>query len=345
MRCSCGARCERPALPPGGETGPNGATGPGPGGPRRDGPGESLGERGSTGREGGKTDLGDVSMGVESAAPPIRGRARVLANAVEGSGRKLLLEMPDWPGSRPGQFLMIGAGADSAAMRRDPLLPRPMAVYRNLSALEAPPEGEASPARIELLYRVVGRGTTLLAETEPGQTLGVVGPLGRGFPIEGGAAPALLVGGGTGIASLFELAGALLAVGRPVCVALGARTERDLIGRGDFESLSGLSLTCTTEDGSFGRRGRVTEALAEWIERFGSEAAVFACGPTPMMRACAELAEIHSMRCWVSLENPMACGFGVCLGCAAPRQDGGFSLVCRDGPVFEAREIDWEGLP
>ena len=276
---------------------------------------------------------------------PIRVHARVIANRVEGHGHKLVLEVPGWPGARPGQFLMLGAGAEAGAPRHDPLLPRPMAVYRDLG-LDGRADAEAP--RIEVLYRVVGRGTTLLSETRPGQTISVVGPLGRGFPIEAGSAPALLVGGGTGIASLHGLAGALAAAGRPVTVLLGARSEPDLMGRADFEAL-GIELCCTTEDGSRGRKGLVTEPLVEkidaWTAAGRSGAEVFACGPTPMMRAAAGLAEARGIRCWVSLENPMACGFGVCLGCAAPRREGGFSLVCRQGPVFDSTEIDWEGLP
>ncbi len=286
-----------------------------------------------------------ATRGLGSEAPPIRVHARVVANTAEGSGWKLLLEVPGWPGARPGQFVMLGPGAESAVVRRDPLLPRPMAVYRDLSGREGVVPDEAASARVEVLYRVVGRGTALLAEARVGESLSIVGPLGRGFPIEAGDAPALLIGGGTGIASLYELAAGLLRVGRPVQVALGARCEADLIGRRDFEALEGVELVCTTEDGSFGRRGRVTEALSESLTRFGGRAAVFACGPTPMMWAAAELAQSHGADCWVSLENPMACGFGVCLGCAAPRREGGFSLVCRAGPVFAAAEIDWEGLP
>ncbi len=89
----------------------------------------------------------------------------------------------------------------------------------------------------------------------------------------------------------------------------------------------------------------MTEPLTERLAACGGAATVFAVGPTPMMKACADLAAQNAVDCWVSLENPMACGFGVCLGCAAPRKEGGFSLVCRAGPVFDATEIDWEGLP
>jgi dihydroorotate dehydrogenase electron transfer subunit len=270
--------------------------------------------------------------------PPIRSHGRVLANRPDGNGYSLRIDVPAWPGSRPGQFLMIGAGAEASVPRRDPLLPRPMAVYRDRSL------GAEAVCEIEVLYRVVGRGTALLREARVGQSVSIVGPLGRGFPIEPGPAPALLVGGGTGIASLYELARSLSEAGRAVSVLLGARGADDLIGREEFEAL-GAELVCTTEDGSYGTRGLVTLPLAERLADSGEDASVYACGPTPMMRAAADLAAKHGVRCYVSLENPMACGFGVCLGCAAPRREGGFSLVCRQGPVFDASEIAWEGLP
>jgi dihydroorotate dehydrogenase electron transfer subunit len=285
-----------------------------------------------------------MSTASESLHAPIRGRAKVLSNKLDGSGRKLLLAVPGWPGAIPGQFLMIGAGAEVGVPRWDPLLPRPMAVFRDWSRSGSDEGGALDVAQVELLYRVVGRGTSLLAEMLPGQSVGVVGPLGRGFPVEAEGGLAILVGGGTGIASLYGLARALTLAGRPVLVILGAESKPDLIARGDFEALD-VELLCTTEDGTHGSRGRVTEPLAQRLTAADGTATVFAVGPTPMMKACARLASDHAVDCFVSLENPMACGFGVCLGCAAPRAEGGFSLVCRAGPVFEAGEIDWEGLP
>ena len=276
---------------------------------------------------------------VPSAHPPIRGHGLVVSNVVDGNGHKLRLRVHDWPGALPGQFVMLGAGAEASVPRRDPLLPRPMAVYR---------EHRVDGAfEIELLYRVVGRGTTLLSEAEEGDYVSIVGPLGEGFPVEAVGGPALLAGGGTGIASLYELARTLARAGRDVVVMLGARSAPDLIGRGDFAALAseGVELICATEDGSAGQRGFVTLPLGERLAKAGASATVFAVGPTPMMRACADLAADHGAGCLVSLENPMACGFGVCLGCAAPRAEGGFSLVCKAGPVFDAREIAWEGLP
>ena len=210
---------------------------------------------------------------------------------------------------------------DPSGAQLDPLLPRPMAVYR------------ARGERLEFCFRVVGRGTRLLSELAPGSALGVVGPLGNGFPAPDGRP--ILVGGGTGNASLYELAAAL---GPELRVLLGGRTREDILGLADFEALPG-AIEVATEDGSLGRRGLVTALLEP---KPGDH--VFACGPTPMMRRAGEIARAAGVRCSVSLESSMACGFGVCLGCAVPIRNG-FRYVCSDGPVFEAEELDWAGVP
>jgi dihydroorotate dehydrogenase electron transfer subunit len=285
--------------------------------------------------------MSDAATSVESKAAPIRGYARVVSNEEDGPGRKLRLAIADWPGSIPGQFVMVGAGAEAGVPRQDPLLLRPMAIYRELGS--PGPKTSSAEAQIELLYRVFGRGTQLLSEARAGESIKIVGPLGRGFLLDL-AGKAILVGGGTGIASLYELARTLVSRGREVVVILGGRSARDLMGRSEFEALD-LRLICTTEDGSEGVHGRVTTPLVDGLISGEPGATVYAVGPTPMMKACATLARTNSVDCYVSLENPMACGFGVCLGCAAPRAEGGFFLVCRHGPVFEANEIDWEGLP
>lgn len=258
------------------------------------------------------------------------------AAAASSPNRRLVLAVPGWPGAAPGQFAMLSPGATGAASRFDPLLPRPMAVYR-----AAPEPGGAA---VEILYRVSGRGTRLLADARPGDRVRLVGPLGVGFPLPAAGQRALLVGGGTGIASLHELAAAARARG-PVVVLLGARTAGDLMGREDFAAL-GVEVRLATEDGSAGRRGLVTGLLEEALAEPGAgRDLVYACGPTPMMRRAAEIAAAHGRRCVVSLENRMACGFGVCLGCAVPRAGGGFALVCRDGPVLDADAVAWEGVP
>jgi dihydroorotate dehydrogenase electron transfer subunit len=209
-----------------------------------------------------------------------------------------------------------------------------MAVYRVFA--------EAGGAEVEFLYKVVGRGTTLLSLAEPGERVGVVGPLGQGFSLPPSGGKAIMVAGGTGVASVYELA-VRACKQAEVTLLMGARSKADLGNLSDFEALP-LNLEIATEDGSRGHRGLVTELMgAAGLDR-EEKLTIYACGPTPMMRAVAKLAADRGQRCFVSLENPMACGFGVCLGCAAPRSDGGFSLVCRDGPVFDACEIDWENL-
>lgn len=263
--------------------------------------------------------------------------AEVLRNESEGgANRRLVLACDGFERFSPGQFAMLSAGARTSAPRTDPLLPRPMAVYR------------ARPGEVEILYKIHGRGTALLAEALPGQRIRIVGPLGTPFPLpptDGGPVRSLLVGGGTGVASLLELAVRLRERG-PVAVLLGARTVDDLMGVEDFEALD-VEVAVATEDGSRGTRGLVTvlleDALATGAPAGGTR--VYSCGPTPMMRACAERAEAVGVRCWVSLENTMACGYGVCLGCAVPVREGGFGLVCRRGPAFASDEVAWEGLP
>jgi dihydroorotate dehydrogenase electron transfer subunit len=229
---------------------------------------------------------------------------------------------------------MLSAGARAEVRRTDPLLPRPMAVYRERSAQGA--------GVIEILYKRTGRGTGLLSEAQPGQKVGLVGPLGRCFDLPEAGERAVLVAGGTGIASVYELARRARARGA-VAVLLGARSHTDLMGVADFEALE-VDLRIATEDGSAGTRGLVTQLLEAALREPGTDR-VYACGPTPMMRRCAEIAAAARRPCSVSLENNMACGFGVCLGCAAPLRDGGYALVCRDGPMFDARAMDWERLP
>lgn len=264
-------------------------------------------------------------------AVAIRRDAAVLENEAEGGpNRRLRLEVgADWPTALPGQFVMLSPGALPAAPRLDPLLPRPMAIFRR--------EGAA----LDVLYKVTGRGTALLAAARPGERVRMVGPLGRAFPEPAPGARVALVGGGTGIASLFDLA-ARARMGGPVLALLGARRADDLMALGAFRAL-GVELQLATEDGSAGRKGLVTDLLDEALT--DGVDAVYACGPTPMMQRAAALAADAGRPCFLSLENRMACGFGVCLGCAVPRREAGYALVCRDGPVFEAGALRVDGLP
>jgi len=277
-----------------------------------------------------------------AGAAPIRAEAEVVRNVNEGpSSWRLVLRVPDWPGFRPGQFAMLSAGAQQAARRTDPLLPRPMAVYRA--------EAGVGGSDVEILYKCVGRGTALLAEALPGQRVAIVGPLGNAFPPPRSGERVIIVAGGTGIASVYELAARLAGL-HPVEVLFGARTRSDLMALEDFEALE-ISLRVATEDGSAGVRGVVTDLLEAALDDPklgdlpGPGQRVYVCGPTAMMRRCAEIASRREVPCIAALESTMACGFGVCLGCATPLRKGGYSLVCRDGPAFDAASIDWERLP
>lgn len=272
-----------------------------------------------------------------TASAAVRAEAVITGNDAQGGpNRRLTIRVPGWPGSRPGQFLMISPGAVTDVRRDDPLLPRPMAVFRE----SVGPDGTAS--EVEILYKVEGRGTALLAAASPGERVRVLGPLGQPFQPPTGGEHIVVVGGGTGVASLYGLVASAPAAVRQT-VILGARSADDLMARADFEAVD-VELLFTTEDGSLGETGLVTGPLARLLAE-GDVSTVFCCGPTPMMRACAELAAEDDIACVVSLENNMACGYGVCLGCAAPRCEGDYALVCRDGPVFDSREIAWEGLP
>jgi dihydroorotate dehydrogenase electron transfer subunit len=142
---------------------------------------------------------------------------------------------------------------------------------------------------------------------------------------------------------VYELAMRLAEAAQPATVLLGARSAEDLMAGDDFGALGG-ALHIATEDGSRGERGLVT-GLLEGELAGAARPRVYACGPTAMMRRVAEIAGAAGAPCAVSLENPMACGFGVCLGCATPLSEGGFALVCRDGPVFDAAAIEWAGQP
>lgn len=274
---------------------------------------------------------------------PVRVSARVRENESDGGANyRIVLEASGWPDWNAGQFVMLSPGPETAVIRHDPLLPRPMAIFASTPVGGSEPDAQ----KVEVLYKVEGRGTQLLASARVGDRVRMVGPLGHGFEIPAPRTHAILVGGGTGTASLFGLASQALEAG-PVTVILGARRADLLMAVASFQKL-GVDLRIATEDGSEGSQGLVTDLLEPILEAAtaaGVATRVYACGPTAMMRACAKLAEDADIRCDVALENRMACGFGVCLGCAVPMAQGGYSLVCNRGPVYDSRELDWPGIP
>jgi len=234
----------------------------------------------------------------------------------------------DYSIAKPGQFLMVKI-ADA------PLLRRPFSIHR-LLALKGKQQG------LELLYKVVGTGTKKLSSYNAGDSLDLLGPLGNGFDIPENMKGVFIVGGGVGIAPLFFLASFLKDKGRDLSafrVFIGCRSDDDLLCRGDFLEL-GMSVQFTTDDGSSGEKGLITEPLERAILQQKPDM-VYACGPTPMLRETARIAEKHAIACQISIETMMACGMGACLGCVvhSKAHPDTYFHVCKDGPVFDAKDI------
>jgi len=261
------------------------------------------------------------------ATAPRDERSRVLAQAAIAPGHfRLRLQAPYIARSAaPGQFVQVRA-SDGL----DPFLRRPLSV-----ALAAPDEGW-----IELVYKVVGFGTEALSRRAPGEEISTLGPLGHPFRL-GERGTVFLVGGGVGMPPL-RFAAHRLPADR-VRVVQGAQTKSLLLFDDEFERL-GVGRHSATEDGSAGVRGLVTDALAPALDSARGEAEILTCGPLPMMAAVAQAARARGLPCQVSLEERMACGFGVCMGCAVrragrPEDSPRYALVCTEGPVFEAEEV------
>jgi dihydroorotate dehydrogenase electron transfer subunit len=228
----------------------------------------------------------------------------------------------------------------SAAWGQAPLLPRPMSL---LTAGDRP----------SILIKVVGEGTRSLAHASSGEPFDLLAPLGVPFgPCPEGRRP-VLVAGGVGVAPLLYLARELAPRGaahrpdgagpgaRPLAL-YGGRTAADLPL--DAELAAAAELRVATEDGSRGTAGRVTVLLEQALDELaaaGQLAKVYTCGPDAMMAAVAALASARGVPCEVSLETPMACGYGVCLGCPVPRASGGFLYACTEGPCVDAATVDW----
>lgn len=225
----------------------------------------------------------------------------------------------------PGQFGMLRSGTWGKA----PLLPRPMSLLTG---------GE----RPSILIKVVGEGTTSMAHASGGEPFELLAPLGKPWaPCPAECTP-VLVAGGVGVAPLVFLARTLHASGTTPIVLYGARTAADLPLAEELATVSDLRIA--TEDGARGTRGRVTvlveQALSELAHR-GRAAKIYTCGPDRMMAAVVKLALGRGALADASLETPMACGYGVCLGCPVPRTSGGYLYACTEGPCIDASTIAW----
>ncbi|MDQ1737332.1 MAG: dihydroorotate dehydrogenase electron transfer subunit [Pseudonocardiales bacterium] len=233
---------------------------------------------------------------------------------------------------QPGQFAAVAVGGPETSM----LLRRSFALY-------GVKPGREFAGTIQFVVAANGRGTEWLVQQKIGARLDLVGPLGVPFPLPRPGVPAVLVGGGYGSAPLIPLAEKLIAQDSEVEVIVGAATAGRLFGELQIKRLVG-TVTVTTDDGSAGQRGWVTDPLPSAIERLGAEI-VYACGPMGMLRAVGEVAQAHAIPAQVAVEESMACGIGVCMTCVLPVRgsDGVSRFVrsCVEGPIFDAGRIRW----
>ena len=227
----------------------------------------------------------------------------------------------------PGQFGMLSCGDGF-----DPLLRRAF----SLASVRRDRDGSV----VEILIKEVGRGTGTLRRVAEGADLRLIAPLGNGFTLgAAGAPPVALVAGGIGLPPVLFAAEAMAAVGAPFDLFVGALCVAELLLVERCRAAAGDRLVLATDDGSAGERGTVVAALERRLDAGSRYARVLACGPDPMLRATARLARRRGLEAELSLEEPMACGVGVCLGCVVELADGHYVPSCREGPVFRASDL------
>lgn len=227
----------------------------------------------------------------------------------------------------PGQFVNL-----RLSKLFDPLLPRPMSIYRC----------NREEGWIEFLLKVVGKGTRTFAEGRKGDRFGLLGPLGNGFDVNS-TETAILIGGGIGIAPLIFLAEELQKSGIDAHFIQGFKTQDELCCLEEISGTAG-SFQIATDDGTYGFHGDVAECLKALLEDRSDlqGATAFVCGPNSMMHAISQVCLDAGISAQLSAEAHMACGFGVCVGCPLPRSDEkGYYLTCVDGPVFRLGEVSF----
>jgi dihydroorotate dehydrogenase electron transfer subunit len=260
-------------------------------------------------------------------------KAEVLSNKKVGPYQHMVFAVGDLAvHSKPGNFVAISVGREQSSL----ILRRAFAVYR--SSDKSPMGGS-----IELVVAPHGQGSRWLGAQQVGDLVDMVGPLGTAFGIPTTTANTMLIGGGYGSAPLFALAEVLRNHGCRVDMVLGARTENRI-----FAPLEGKrsvsSLTLTTDDGSTGIHGQISETIPRLIREFSTEA-IYSCGPMGMLSAIAKIAEDFDLAHQCAVEEAMACGIGVCMTCVVPvKHEGGIMMVrtCIDGPVMDGAKIIWD---
>ncbi|MBQ4480540.1 MAG: dihydroorotate dehydrogenase electron transfer subunit [Victivallales bacterium] len=258
----------------------------------------------------------------------------ILSNeCLHGAYHRLTIDLGELAqAARPGQFVQV-----QIPQLEGHILRRPFSIC------------DVDGTVMTLVYKTVGVGTAALADVRPGTALDILGPLGHGFAELPDDRPCVLLGGGYGCAAMLFCAHWAVAHGKPApLVLLGARSQADILLEEDFRHL-GCQVGISTDDGSYGMPGRITVLLQSALKR-QPNAWMAACGPKPMLKAVANLAEqFPDSACQVSLDEIMCCGVGACFGCVIKckaldtPQGWCYKRSCADGPVFNGSEIDWDG--
>jgi dihydroorotate dehydrogenase electron transfer subunit len=291
-------------------------------------------------------------MAVATLPSWLQVRGRVVRQRPSSAGHFWLeIDLPvEFHRPEPGQFVQLMLEVPSPVF-----LPRPMSVAGVVTG--------ARGRRLAFLYQPIGAGTQALAALAPGAHVEVLGPLGRGFPLERPGMP-LLVAGGRGVAPLLFAAERLADRGRSFTFLFGARDRAHLVELAETRrrlARAGGRLHTATDDGSAGLHGNVIQLLERIEPTVPRPLVIHACGPHAMLAAVARWAMAREALAFVAMESVMACGTGVCRGCPLPRSEAGrrryrrehgnvpsllgnrdFAMTCTEGPVFEARELDWE---
>lgn len=255
--------------------------------------------------------------------------ARIVGKKNWGNYFLLTLESPSISAqAQPGQFIMVRVNVHPS-----PLLRRPFSIHSK------------SERTIEIFFQIAGLGTELLSQHNPEDTLDILGPLGKGF--DAGESlrekDVAVVGGGRGIAPLYFLSQELDSLGASIRVFYGGKSQADLPLKEKFEEMD-IELRCSTDDGSFGFEGFVSDLLKAELEKF-KPLHIFACGPEEMMKKISDMAQEKNIPAAFSLESIMGCGFGACWGCVRriKRDDKEeWVKICEEGPVFSGLDIIWE---
>lgn len=253
---------------------------------------------------------------------------------------------------KPGQFIHVKVGGESG-----PLFRRPFSVFKRMPLKDG-------GLGIEVVYKVIGTGTRVMTGLKRGDTVDIIGPLGHGFELNREKAVQVVAAGGTGVACLFLLSEEISKAGLPLKILLGAETRTSLLMRKEYASLKG-ELMISTDDGTCGYHGFVTQMFAEALEKgeISSDCTVYATGPEPMLKALAPVCKKYRIPAQVSMERHMMCGIGACLACVCKvdqeeisknrdlasshvqlvsGKDFGYALVCQDGPVFDIDEVRFD---